>query len=169
MTIPAVKCSATAKRSGHRCRRWAIAGATVCQVHGGAAPQVQRKAAERVALAEALARGDRRPAWQILLDATHTADVLMRQARVEIEHGQTVTPELLDQLVGSTERAARLAKVVLDAKVDQQRVRVAEEQGQMLALVITAVLGDFGLNTAETRVREVVARRIGELTGAGEP
>ena len=42
-------CTATAKATGLRCQRAPIAGATVCRVHGGAAPQVQRKAAERIA------------------------------------------------------------------------------------------------------------------------
>lgn len=36
-------------RSGRRCRNPAIIGATVCRMHGGAAPQVRRKAAERIA------------------------------------------------------------------------------------------------------------------------
>ena len=35
-------------RSGARCRRRAILGGTVCYMHGGAAPQVQRAAAERL-------------------------------------------------------------------------------------------------------------------------
>jgi hypothetical protein len=43
------QCRATAKGSGEPCRRQAIAGAAVCRVHGGAAPQVRRKAAERLA------------------------------------------------------------------------------------------------------------------------
>ena len=43
-----MKCKAKAKSTGKPCRRDAIAGGTVCQVHGGAAPQVKRKAAERL-------------------------------------------------------------------------------------------------------------------------
>lgn len=49
------KCIATAKRTGNRCTRDAIVGATVCWVHGGAAPQVQAAAKRRAALGEALA------------------------------------------------------------------------------------------------------------------
>lgn len=36
-------------RAGTPCQRFPIAGATVCRKHGGAAPQVKRKAAERLA------------------------------------------------------------------------------------------------------------------------
>ena len=43
------QCHATAKATGKRCNRAAILGGRVCYVHGGAAPQVKRKAAERIA------------------------------------------------------------------------------------------------------------------------
>ena len=48
MKIPAQKCSAHNRRGG-RCGRWAIAGGTVCFVHGGAAKQVKEAAALRLA------------------------------------------------------------------------------------------------------------------------
>lgn len=40
-------CTAT-NRKGERCKRWPIAGGFVCRMHGGAAPQVKRKALERL-------------------------------------------------------------------------------------------------------------------------
>ena len=43
------QCIAKANSTGKQCARSAIAGATVCRVHGGAAPQVKAKAAERLA------------------------------------------------------------------------------------------------------------------------
>jgi len=46
-----MKCTAKAKRSGFQCKKDAILGGTVCQKHGGGAPQVKRKANERLALA----------------------------------------------------------------------------------------------------------------------
>ena len=42
---PKVRC----KAKGGTCRRAAIKGGTVCATHGGQAPQVKRKAAERLA------------------------------------------------------------------------------------------------------------------------
>lgn len=44
------KCRAHSTRTGQPCGKRPISGATVCQTHGGAAPQVKRKAAERLAL-----------------------------------------------------------------------------------------------------------------------
>lgn len=43
------QCTATSKRSGERCRRWAVAGGKVCPNHGGKAPQVKRAAEQRAA------------------------------------------------------------------------------------------------------------------------
>ena len=42
-----MRCTAKANSTGQNCRRRAIKGGRVCQVHGGAAPQVKRKARER--------------------------------------------------------------------------------------------------------------------------
>jgi hypothetical protein len=42
------RCKAKANSTGKRCARSAIAGAVVCRVHGGAAPQVKAKALERI-------------------------------------------------------------------------------------------------------------------------
>jgi hypothetical protein len=44
-----LRCNGTLE-SGKRCRREAIAGSVVCEIHGGLAPQVRRRAAERVLL-----------------------------------------------------------------------------------------------------------------------
>ena len=53
LTVPAPddkRCTAKSTRSHVRCQKYAIAGANVCYTHGGSAPQVRRKAAERLAL-----------------------------------------------------------------------------------------------------------------------
>lgn len=42
------RCTATSKAKGVRCGRAPIPGGTVCRYHGGAAPQVRLKAAERL-------------------------------------------------------------------------------------------------------------------------
>lgn len=43
------RCTARSKQSGDRCRQAPIVGGTVCRFHGGAAPQVQASARERIA------------------------------------------------------------------------------------------------------------------------
>lgn len=46
--LRATRCRAH-KKTGEQCKKWAILGATVCRVHGGATPRVKKKAAERIA------------------------------------------------------------------------------------------------------------------------
>lgn len=41
-------CTAHSARTGKPCKKYPISGATVCRTHGGAAPQVKRKALERL-------------------------------------------------------------------------------------------------------------------------
>jgi hypothetical protein len=52
-------------------------------MHGGARKATARKRAERIALAEAAARGRRDP-WAVLADVTATADELFKRAREEV-------------------------------------------------------------------------------------
>jgi hypothetical protein len=46
-----VKCIAVSSRTGNPCKNAPMNGGNVCRMHGGAAPQVRRRAAERIALA----------------------------------------------------------------------------------------------------------------------
>ena len=47
-TPPRRRCKARSKGSGEQCKRSPVAGAEVCLAHGGGAPQVKAKAAERL-------------------------------------------------------------------------------------------------------------------------
>ena len=42
------QCTATARSTGERCQNPPIKGSNVCRMHGGQAPQVQKKAQERL-------------------------------------------------------------------------------------------------------------------------
>lgn len=41
------RCTGHSSQTGEPCKKWPINGGTVCRTHGGAAPQVKAKAAER--------------------------------------------------------------------------------------------------------------------------
>lgn len=49
------QCTAQSKRSGERCRKYAIPGGRVCSIHGGKAPQVRQAAEVRTLLRQAYA------------------------------------------------------------------------------------------------------------------
>ena len=46
--IPPRKCSAHSSRTGDPCKKFAIVGGTVCDTHGGRAPQVREAARRRI-------------------------------------------------------------------------------------------------------------------------
>ena len=66
-----------------------------------------------------------------------------------------------------TERTmlARVCKMALDAGVNERAVRVAEAQGELLAQVIKAILGDLDLSKKQqAMVGGVVRRHLMALT-----
>lgn len=114
----------TAHRSdGQPCRAYAIHGGTVCVAHGGAAPQVKRAAAERLAEArdtalekfgDCLAAGTVDP--KVLLDAsvklTELVETLQGRVARREEQRQTVYADLSDEeleraIVREAERITR--------------------------------------------------------------
>jgi hypothetical protein len=89
------RCTATAKSTGERCQRPAIKGGDVCYQHGGAAPQVQEKAQERL---------------DKMADST-TATVQIQIEDLEQEYEDADDPE--DKLAIMSEMR-RLWKIILD-------------------------------------------------------
>lgn len=84
-----VRCQAI-RKTGDRCRRVAIAGSVVCRHHGGAAPQVRRRAAERIIMAAD-------DAVQKLVSWLHDESVPLKERRL-------IASDLLDraQLAGKS-------------------------------------------------------------------
>lgn len=61
------RCTARSTQSGEQCRNRPVRGATVCSTHGGSAPQVRQKAAERV-LEQQVAREIGKQGWEPVTD-----------------------------------------------------------------------------------------------------
>jgi hypothetical protein len=167
--FPKRRCSSKAKSTGTQCQHYAMVGANICATHGGMAPQVRAAAEQRVTLAEGLRAAPKRAPWDVLEDALHAADLLMREMFHEVQVSGSVTPQLLDRLVSSFERAHRLAKTNLDAGIDQRRLRLAEAQAGQMFAVFTRVLNSpaLGLSAAQKAlVPELLKREIaGEMAG----
>jgi hypothetical protein len=47
-TLEPAKCTGHSSQTGEPCKNWPIRGGTVCHKHGGRAPQVKRKAEQRI-------------------------------------------------------------------------------------------------------------------------
>lgn len=113
------RCTAT-NRQGNRCGKAAIPGGVVCRMHGGAAPQVQVKAQERLRAMQPLA-----------LD---TMEALMRRKEYPTVQFQA-SKAIIDWTEG---KAAELVNVNLNASVrelsdEELRARALELAGVKIA------------------------------------
>lgn len=170
--LPSVQCTAKAKSTGQPCLNFCKPGSLVCWQHGGAAPQVQRKADERMTLRQ-LMQGEARPLVEVILDNVHTADAITRDMKVRLLEGEAVTPQDLDRLLDLTRLSQHLAKTALDAGVEIQLLNQARssvgELGTLLSEVLLAVLHalpltpeyrEYALATADHQLL-AIARRTG--------
>jgi len=159
--IPPRKCSGRTTK-GLPCKNSAYVGAVVCRKHGAGAPQVKAAADRRVVMAEMLVDGGpRRPAWEILLDVMHAADVLMKVAREKVALGETLTVADMEAFTAALERAQRFAKTVLDAGVDERQTRVAEALTARLTGFVDRAMASVGLPSAvQGRLRKAIAAEV---------
>jgi hypothetical protein len=176
--IPRVKCKGTAKSTGGPCKNNAIPGGTVCNSHGGKAPQVANKAAVR---AEVMSWG---------LDATTVdpGETLLRlvsqsAARAtmyaaEIESLVATSPSLKDALVADSwvmdkqgneykageyirglavleaqerDRCAGFAAKAVAAGLAERQVRLAERQEDMSVELLRTALRMMGKSDSEAK------------------
>ena len=155
------KCTATAKSTGKRCGAWAIRGASVCRVHGGMARQVQRRAAERLALAEAMASEPHRHPAEVLMDTLHAADLLMRE---RIQAGTPVDARGLEVLLGAVERAQKFARTVLELDIADRQQRMHERHAAVFVDMFERVLAAAELSPGQdARARSVLVSELQRL------
>jgi hypothetical protein len=109
------RCGArTRAEDKHPCRQYAVEGATRCRFHGGASPQAQRKARERIAEERAAAVMRTQPAEPVT-DAVAAlrrlcAEVL-RNADAQLEAGQTTGSTTGDWIDRASRLLVELARI----------------------------------------------------------
>lgn len=120
-----MQCTAKAHSTGKQCTRRAIAGGRVCQVHGGAAPQVKASAAQRLA-----AMVD--PALGVMLwSMKQSVDrkVKLRAAMDVLDRSVGKTPDTI-RLIGSGENGAvQIEDVTIGELVRRDLARVRTRSG----------------------------------------
>lgn len=169
----ASRCTASG-RAGARCKRPALYGSGVCALHGAGAPQVRRAQAERW-LREQFDRPDSQLArWHRELCDTQSvnpyvallhlnsachwlAQVLAAQLTDEDYRGPT--PAFL-AYERALDRAARVAKLCVDAQIAERYVNLAELQGEDLHQLLTAALDGVPSLTADQRQEFGAALRV---------
>lgn len=149
------------KSSGAPCRAFPIHGARVCRVHGGSAPAVRRKAAERVALrtqgrkiGELLAEHEVHDLHPLegLLDAVRRTSSMMRILGDLLAERSASG---IDSAEGSHDLArmysdwarlnAQVSKMALDANIDERIVKSAESTVTILTAAVERAISRAGI------------------------
>lgn len=74
---------------------------------------------------------------------------------------------LVDLEAQERDRCVRYAKVAHDMGIAEREVRLAEQQGELMATVIRNILGDLGLSPAQLELAPAaIQRRLREAVGA---
>lgn len=178
-------CNAKTRGGGH-CRRpagWGTkhAGQGRCKLHGGSTPLHQKSAeiaVARVAVNELALPRNIHPMDALLEELARTAGAVKwlddKVQSVEEQSliaptggGQGGVPEYKRSVwvtLWEDERAhmARVAKMCLDAGIDERRVRLAEAQGQLMATAIQNILAKLKLSEEQARLAPAIVRN--ELT-----
>lgn len=143
------------KTNGEPCRSWAIKGANVCRVHGGAAGQVKRKAAARraeQAARAAIGKLTITPVENPLTALSEVAGEIV--AMKDVLRGQT---ERLEQIrysgMGSEQIRGELQayqaalrdtvhalSTIAKLNIDERLVRIEEQQAALVIKAIEAAL-----------------------------
>lgn len=109
------------------------------------------------------------------IQAEHPQQMTMSLARVEkgqrdrsdvdMKHLEAGVPVAYRMWVDARERLARYATAALKAGVQERQIKLAEDQGMLVARVIRAVLDDLQLTSEQSgRVPEIVPRHLRLLT-----
>src|SRR3990167_4052651 len=169
-------------RSGKPCKGQVIKGATVCRMHGGASPQVKAKAKERLELEKATQAVENYglpreidPHSALLEELWRTAghvaglnfkvrDLEERELHGPVGGGRDAYPREEPHVwirLYQEERGhfAKVAKSCIEVGIAERQVKLAEQQGMMIAKVIQAVLEDLGV-ADNPKVPAVVRRHL---------
>jgi hypothetical protein len=131
-----VQCRATSKRTGKQCGQFVPEGHITCAWHGGNAPK--SKLPPRRGVSQPRRHG-RRDQWRVrdpaeaLLNALREADAMAQHLRERLVGEEVLDPATVEALGTWPDRAARIAKTCLDAKVEGQRARTSERNGNYWA------------------------------------
>lgn len=150
------KCTSKAKRTGVRCTKWPVKGATVCPSHGGKAPQVKAAAARRVVEGQALKAVSALGRWGPVTDPLSAlADVAG-----EVTAVKDFLRGLVEQIV---ERQSDPLRVPDDKGAEQMRAEFTAYMAMLNTTVGTlATIAKLNIDERMARIDEARAEMIRE-------
>lgn len=101
-----------------------------------------------------------RDAGEVLVAAVADVDGIVQKLKQRVRQAGELKPADLDALGEWLDRASRMAKSVLDARVDDRRVRINEQTAHQFLEVMTGALTDLGHDPRDPQVMRVVATRL---------
>lgn len=177
------------KLNGDRCKLPPIRGGTVCRSHGGAAPQVRRKANERLAEQRARAELDRwspgdpdplADPYEALLRLAAQADqwrqflsarvAELEQADWRRDHraGEQMRAELV-MFGQAMDRCGKILESIAKLNIAEKQVRIREAEVLLMAEGIRAILHDLDLDSRQRQLAVTsVPRRLREIESPRE-
>lgn len=164
-------CGRKSKRSGQPCKKLVIGGGP-CRLHGGATPAVAAAREARIIAALAAASGgvtEARDPGEALVSAAVDADQIVQRLKSSIEAGEEFKPGELRALGDWLDRVARISKTVIDARVDERRVRVTELQHRQFEAILKAVLRALGHDPDDQAVIDLVRACSGAISEGRRP
>lgn len=173
------RCSGKRASDGAPCGAWAINGGTVCQAHGGRAPQVKAKARENLADARldrlvrmhepgSAAVGDPLEALQRLASRAialeeaigRMVNNLGEEIRWQNDHGEQLRSEVA-VLERAMDRCGRLLVDIAKLNIEERLAKVTELQTKMAADALAATMREMGLSREQQQdARKRVARHL---------
>lgn len=171
---------------GAPCSKRAMRGQDVCGTHGGRAKQNKAAGERRHAgqRAEAAMRRfgepiDTTPSEALLDTVKWTAGYVgwIREKVAETKNDYALTqrstqtgkrePSVWVELLGTwSDRLVKVCEAAIRAGIEERRVRIAEQQGALVADVIRKILGDLELTPEQaSKAGEAVPRHLRLLAG----
>jgi hypothetical protein len=150
--IPPMRCTATARGTGERCKLFVSPGAQVCSRHG-LTEAARRKANDRITYAQ-LAGDDRRHPREVLLDMVHKADVITRLCEADMLAAGDGTIDVDNRagLVDLIRTTHGLAERTITSRAYEEAAfaftRHLEVEGQLVGTALGAAIDGLGLTEA---------------------
>lgn len=179
-----IKTCGAKTRAGHPCgksRGWGTdhLGTGNCKLHGGASPNGRKYAAKEQA-AEAVQKYGlpreidpkdalveelhRTAGWVAFLNEQVQSLTKVDEIRTLVGGGKGAIPKevphlWVQMLDREREHLMAIAKTCIEVGIEERRVKLAEEQGALMAQVIRGLLADLGVDVTE-EVKTVVRRHL---------